>query len=455
MNSGSKHITLIGAGPAGTLLSIYLARRDYRVTVYERRPDLRRTDIPAGRSINLALANRGMSALAEVGLGAPVNELLIEMRGRMLHDERGDQQLQLYGRKPHEFIYSISRQALTALLLNAAEATGRVQILFNHSCQRIDFARHLLSIRDESQGAVQPVEFERVIGCDGIHSPVRQALLEAASGRCVEEPLDHGYKELSIPPGTGGAFQMEPHALHIWPRGGYMLIALPNQDGGFTVTLFLPNEGLDSFATLTSAGAVRSFFERNFPDAVPLMAHLADEFFAHPTGGLSTIRTTPWHYGGAAVILGDAAHAIVPFHGQGMNCAFEDCSTLNACMERYGEDWAAVFAEFERLRKPNAEAIADLSLENYVEMRSTVRDPKFQLKKELAWRIEERHPHRFIPRYSMVMFHRLPYAEAKRRGAVQEEILEALTAGITDLDQIDYAYADRLVSERLTELAEP
>jgi kynurenine 3-monooxygenase len=448
-----RRVTLIGAGLAGSLLAIYLARRGHRVTLYEWRPDLRRVEVPAGRSINLALANRGIAALAALGLMEDVEKLLIPMRGRMLHDEHGRLELQPYGQHPHEVIHSVSRPMLTALLLDAAEATGRVRARFGRRCEAVDLATGTLTLCDGSGGR-EAIPFEVVIGCDGVNSSVREAILEATSGACSDEPLAHGYKELSIPPAAGGGFRMEPHALHIWPRGGYMLIALPNLDGGFTVTLFLPHEGQDSFAALTDEAQLRAFFEARFPDVSALMPHLAAEFFRHPTGRLGTLRTRPWQVCDRALILGDAAHAVVPFHGQGMNCAFEDCSALDACLERWPDDWAQAFTEFESLRKPNAEALADLSIENYLEMRSTVRDPKYQLKKALAFRLEDRHPERFIPRYSMVMFHRIPYAEAKRRGVIQDQILEVLTAPGGDLDGVDYGYADRLIAERLDEISE-
>jgi kynurenine 3-monooxygenase len=446
---GSERVTVVGAGPAGALLSIYLARSGHTVTVYEKRPDLRRVDLPAGRSINLALANRGLRALAEVGLRDQVQPLLIPMRGRMIHTEAGHLQLQPYGHRPHEVINSISRSGLTALLLDAAEATGRVDIRFNHECEEVNLNDHLLTLRDEITGAAQQASFNRVIGCDGIQSAVRHAVLHATQGSCIEEPLAHSYKELSIPPAPNGGFQMEANALHIWPRGEYMLIALPNLDGGFTVTLFLPNAGELSFASLTDAAALLRFFATQFPDALALMPRLAQEFFTNPTGRLSTLRVAPWHCRDDALILGDAAHAIVPFHGQGMNCAFEDCSAFDQCLARHGEAWEQVFAALEDLRRPDADAIADLSLENYVEMRSTVRDSRFQLKKELAWRLEDRHPERFIPRYSMVMFHDIPYAEAQRRGRIQDEILTTLTDRAHTLEDVDYAVADRLIEERL------
>ncbi len=452
MGREEQPITVVGAGPAGGLMSLYLARRGLRVFVYERLPDLRRVAISAGRSINLALANRGLHALSEVGLTAQVEQHLIPMRGRLLHDVAGSLDFQPYGHRPHEVIYSVSRQALTALLLDAVEATGRVEIRFRHNCLGVNLEHRCMTLYDEANDRLHEVAFHRIIGCDGVHSPVRHAVLAATAGRCTEEPLAHGYKELTIPPADDGGFRMEAKALHIWPRGGFMLIALPNLDRGFTVTLFLPCEGDPSFASLTDEAELCAFFEHSFPDAVALMPRLAQEFFSHPTGRLSTLRCTPWHVRGEAVILGDAAHAVVPFHGQGMNCAFEDCSALDACLGRLAGDWERAFSELEALRRPNAEAIADLSIENYLEMRSSVREPRFQMRRELGWRLEERHPRRFIPRYSMVMFHRIPYAEAKRRGQIQEGILDRLTTGIEDLAEVDLALADRLIGECLSEL---
>ncbi|MEE8334369.1 MAG: FAD-dependent monooxygenase, partial [Alphaproteobacteria bacterium] len=268
-------------------------------------------------------------------------------------------------------------------------------------------------------------------------------------GVVAEEPLGHGYKELAISPGPDGAFRMAGTALHIWPRGGYMLIALPNLDGSFTTTLFLPNEGVDSFATFNTTRDVETFFERNFADAVPLLDDLVDTFSRNPTGSLSTIRCKPWRYRAGAVLLGDAAHAVVPFHGQGMNAGFEDCVALDDCVERLGADWESVFTAFEEERKPNGDAIADMALENYVEMRDSVRDPAFLLQRELAWKLEEMYPDIFIPRYSMVMFHLLPYAEAYARGAIETSILQELTRTAESLDDIDFAHAERLIKEKL------
>jgi kynurenine 3-monooxygenase len=440
----TPEITLVGAGLAGSLLAVFLARRGHRVALLERRPDPRIAGAAGGRSINLALANRGIAALEEVGAMDTVRSALIPMVGRMLHDEEGRLKLIPYGNKPHEVIYSVSRGGLNELLLDAAERTGKVSIRFDATVGGVDFGnRRVLP---------QGMPYDVLIGTDGSASPVRGAILERTGGWLDEAPLGHGYKELTIPAGTagvGGGFRMEKNALHIWPRGEYMLIALPNADGSFTATLFLPQTGEESFEVLTTPDAVRALFERRFADAIPLMPRLVEDFFGNPTGHLETIRCAPWSFEDHALVLGDAAHAIVPFHGQGMNAAFEDCSAFDRCLADPDRPWSEVFAEFESLRRPNTDAIADMALENYVEMRSTVREPKFQLKKELSFRLEERHPDRFIPRYSMVMFHTLPYAEAQRRGAIQEGILDELTSGAASADEVDFERADRLIEERL------
>ena len=458
----TSEITLVGAGLAGSLLAIFLARRGYRVTLLERRFDPRKTALASGgRSINLALANRGIAALEEVGVMESLRPALIPMAGRMLHDEEGRLRLIPYGNKPHEVIYSVSRAGLNALLLDTAESTGRVSIRFGETVSGVDFDNRRVRLLAGADPEPQTSPYDVLIGTDGSASAVRAAILERTGGRLGEEPLGHGYKELSIPAagesggrGDGGPFRMEKNALHIWPRGEYMLIALPNVDGSFTATLFLPNRGEESFEALTTPEAVDALFARRFADAIPLMPTLVEDFFGNPTGHLETIRCEPWSFEDHALVLGDAAHAIVPFHGQGMNAAFEDCSAFDRCLRQGAPDrtWSEVFAEFERRRRPDTDAIADMALENYVEMRSTVREPKFQLKKDLSFRLEERHPGRFIPRYSMVMFHTIPYAEAKRRGAIQEEILDELTSGAasaTSIDEVDLARADRLIADRL------
>jgi len=449
----TPEITLVGAGLAGSLLAIFLARRGHRVTLLERRLDPRKAAGSAGRSINLALANRGITALEEVGVMEGLRSALIPMAGRMLHDEEGRLRLIPYGNKPHEVIYSVSREGLNSLLLNAAEATGRVSIWFGETVCGVNFDDRQARVLTGKEPEQKTTPYDVLIGTDGSASAVRAAILEQTGGRLDEEPLGHGYKELSIPAagggGGGGWFRMERNALHIWPRGEYMLIALPNVDGSFTATLFLPNQGDESFQALTTPEAVYTLFERRFADAIALMPRLVEDFFGNPTGHLETIRCEPWSFEDHALVLGDAAHAIVPFHGQGMNAAFEDCSAFDRCLSDPDRPWSEIFADFEKRRRRDTDAIADMALENYVEMRSTVREPKFQLKKDLSFRLEERHPGRFIPRYSMVMFHTIPYAEAKRRGAIQEGILDALTSGAASLDEVDLARADRLIAERL------
>jgi kynurenine 3-monooxygenase len=447
-----KAVTVVGAGLAGTLAALFLARRGLAVTLLERRPDLRCVDLPAGRSINLALANRGLKPLRRAGLDARVTPLLTPMRGRMIHDPHGTLDFQPYGQRPHELIHSVSRPGLNAVLLDAAEKSG-VEIRFGWRCVGADFEHDRLEFEDAG-GRREARTLGPTVAADGAGSVLRQALARLPGHASHEELLPHGYKELSIPPGDGGMHSMEPQALHIWPRGGHMLIALPNLDGSFTVTLFLPLSGAPSFAGLGEDPArIAAFFQREFPDAAALMpTHVAD-FLAHPVGELGTVRCGPWHRDGQLVLLGDAAHAIVPFHGQGLNCAFEDCLALDDTLAAAGGDWSAAFAAFSRRRKPEAEAIADMALENYVEMRDSVRDPRFLLQKAVAFELERRFPERFVPRYSLVMFRDdVPYSEAQRRGRIQAAILDELTTGCSDPAGVDYEHAARLVGERLAPL---
>jgi kynurenine 3-monooxygenase len=446
--SAQPPVTLLGAGLAGSLLAVFLARRGHAVTVYERLPDMRKHEIPAGRSINLALAHRGIRPLQAVGLMPEVQKLLIPMRGRMLHDKSGVTSLTPYGRTPSEVIHSVSRPGLNMLLMDAAEKAG-ARFHFGQRVADLDFDKGHVSLVEEPGGRRHGIEAEILIATDGGGSAVRQALIRHRGVKVTEDILPHAYKELTIPASKDGSHRMEKHALHIWPRGGYMLIALPNLDGSFTVTLFLARDGSPSFAELERPSEVERFFATEFPDALALIPDLDKEFRAHPTGMMGTVHAGSWHADGRALLLGDAAHAIVPFHGQGMNCAFEDCLVLGECLASGGGDWQNVFAEFERLRRPNAEAIAAMALENYVEMRDAVRDPKFQLQKRLGFLLEERNPGMFVPRYSMVMFHHLPYTEARLRGAIQQRILDALTVDVKDLEEVDLARGDALVRAEL------
>ncbi|HET7370731.1 MAG TPA: NAD(P)/FAD-dependent oxidoreductase [Gammaproteobacteria bacterium] len=444
----SSRPAIIGGGLAGSLAATYLARRGHDIALYERRPDIRNHDLPAGRSINLALAGRGIAALKQAGVYESVRELALPMRGRMIHDRVGQTNLQPYSQNPDEVIHSISRTELNRRLLDAAEAAG-VELYFDHCCTGIDCDSGTLQFEHEPESRVFDRAHQPIIAADGAGSIVRRALMKTAGAETNEDILDHAYKELTIAPGPGGKHRMDPAALHIWPRGGYMLIALPNLDGSFTVTLFLAKAGEPSFATLTDASAVESFFDEQFPDAAALMPDLAEVFFDNPTGMLGTVWCPRWHHDGNVLLLGDAAHAIVPFHGQGMNCAFEDCLLLDRTLEQTRDDWPKAFAAFAEARKPDTDALARMALENYVEMRDAVRDEGFKLRKEIGWRLEARHPDRFVPRYSMVMFRSLPYADAFERGRIQQEILMKLSKGIATADQVDLELADRLISERL------
>jgi kynurenine 3-monooxygenase len=443
-------IAIVGGGPAGSLLAIVLARRGFTPVVYERSARFGSID-GAGRSINLALAARGLHALKLAGIADDVAPHLIPMRGRMVHKLDGTQRFLPYGQKPGEEIHSIARAALNTLLYRLAAERYGVDYRFEHRCVGVDAATGAPIV--EAAGGRTALEYDVVFAADGAGSDVRRSLAQAGAIEATEELLDHGYKELTIPAGEHG-FALEPHALHIWPRGGYMLIALPNPGGSFTATLFLPHSGTPSFAAVPPSEAP-AFFAREFPDALPLMPRLAAEYRDHPTGVLGTVHCTPWSYRGKLCLVGDAAHAIVPFHGQGMNAAFEDCTALDRAVGAAGPnpDWARVLRAFEHGRAPNARAIAAMAIENYREMRDDVRDPVFELRAALSFELERRFPERFIPRYSMVMFHpEISYAEAQRRGAIQLEILQELTPDTASMARVDFARAAVLIEERLSRL---
>ncbi|MDE1460858.1 FAD-dependent oxidoreductase [Spartinivicinus poritis] len=453
MNNDQETVVVIGGGPVGAMMATFLANQGFTVTLYEKRADLRKHNLSAGRSINLALANRGIDALAKLGLMNQVKQLMIPMAGRMVHHPNGNTQFQAYGQQPHEVIYSISRAELNRLLLNTAEATGKVSLHFNYQCQQVDWDSNQIVIRSMQTKADQCIRFDRLIGADGAGSVIRQALIDRCTGHDEYQPLGHSYKELTIPAGPGGQFRLTAEALHIWPRGGYMMIALPNQDGSFTVTLFLPNEGPNSFATLNSSEKVQCFFAEQFPDALPLLPALCEDFFSNPTGHLGTVRCAPWHFQDKGVLIGDAAHAIVPFHGQGMNCGFEDCAALASCVNQFN-NWSDCLIEYNARRFLNGNAIADMAIENYVEMRDSVLDPHFLLKKAIGFRLEQEYPNHFIPRYSMVMFHRIPYVNAQRRGRINEAILDQLAQGISHIDELDWVLADHLVRSQLNKIGD-
>jgi kynurenine 3-monooxygenase len=448
-NSDHK-ITIAGAGLAGALLATLLARRGWRVEVFEKRPDPRTKGYEGGRSINLALAERGLHALRQAGLTDAVMAQAVMMRGRMVHPKGAAAQLQRYGKDDSEVIWSVHRGRLNISLLDAAEAAGAT-IRFNQRLDSVDFDSKRLVLIDDHERQRSEHEFDVLIGADGAGSAVRQALKSELDLDERFESLGHGYKELEVPPTANGDFAIEANALHIWPRGHYMCIALPNTEKTFTVTLFLPNEGDPSFAMLPDHVAAHAFFAEEFADALALIPDFDADWSGHPIGTLSTLYIDHWHLDGRAVLLGDAAHAMVPFHGQGMNCAFEDCVALLQCIEA-SPDWPSAFATFADQRKPNAAAIQAMALENYVEMRDRVDDPDFLLQRQLERVLAERHPGLFVPRYSMVSFLRIPYATALERGKIQRRILVESTAGCAGLDQVDLVAADARVRERLQPL---
>ena len=451
MSAKPETISLIGAGLNGPLLALGLVQRGFRVEIYERRPDMRRERIRAGRSINLALSTRGIHALNEAGLWNEMRKIVIPMKGRMMHSVTSELTFQPYGKDEAEVINSISRAELNIALMNAAEAQG-VKICFQQRCTGIDLKTGSLKLRDERTGEDKALESSVVIGCDGSASAIRSEMMKLGRFNFSQQYLDYGYKELTIPAGPDGKHVLETNALHIWPRGNYMLIALPNVDGTFACILFLPFEGQDSFAQLTTPAAVVKFVETRFPDAIPLMPNLADNFFANPTGSMVTIKCSPWHVEGRVLLLGDAAHAIVPFFGQGINCGFEDCTSLLALLDHHGADWARVFSDFETARKVNTDAIADLAVENFVEMRDRVANPRFLFRKKVELALEAKYPQIFVPKYAMVTFHRIPYAIALKRGQVQDRMLTELCEPIKRVEDLDWNKADRLIHSELTPL---
>ena len=448
--SSRETVNILGAGLCGSLLAVMLARRGFPVTVREVRPDPRGSRHSAGRSINLALSARGIRGLRAAGVFDAVEHLLLPMRGRMIHETDGRTGLLPYGQREHEMIYSVSRAELNRILIDVAERDFGVEILFEHGVTAYDVEAR--EVRLQAGDGDYSLPARALIAADGAGSHIRRAYDDNEAIGPSEALLPHSYKELTIPPTASGGFELDEGALHIWPRSDFMLIALPNPGGDFTLTLFMPNEGDNSFAALDTADRVNAFFNEHFADVVPLIPDLAGSYARNPVGILGTVRCRHWHVGDSFLLIGDAAHAIVPFHGQGMNLAFEDCVVLDELVgDDAAPDWGSIFARFEAEQRPNANAIADMALENYVEMRDTVRDPKFALQKELAFELERRLPDRFIPRYSMVMFHdEIPYATAQQRGRVQAELLRELTLSADTLDEIDLNAAERLAADRLS-----
>ena len=416
----TKHIAIVGAGLVGSLLAIYLVKRGYKVSVFERRFDMREHLIDGGRSINMALSNRGIKALEEIGLARLLKENAVPMNGRMIHDLSGKLTFQPYG-KQGEFINSISRAGLNMVLTSEAERQG-VEFFFEHRCTAVDFSR--TEITFQVHAASIHKTFDLIIGADGAFSAVRGAMQFTDRFEYSQTYIEHGYKEFRIPPGENGQFMLEKNALHIWPRESFMLIALPNPDSTFTCTLFFPFKGNPSFSSVREPEDFLAFFEKTFPDAVPLMPTLMEDLRDNPTSSLVTIRCYPWA-SNKTLLIGDAAHGIVPFFGQGMNCGFEDCRILNELLDKYKDDWEVVMPAFQQLRKPNTDAIARLALDNFVEMRDLVADSDFLLRKKIEARLHELFPQKWIPLYSMVTFNEnIPYSHAYTIGQAQKKIMD-------------------------------
>ena len=485
-----QKVIIIGAGLSGSLLAIYLAKRGIEADVYEARGDMRKIEMSAGRSINLALSDRGIAALREIGMDEYMLREAVPMLGRMVHSVTGETKLLPYSGRKGEYINSISRAGLNVALMNEAEKYAGVKFYFNQKCVDFDCDTGEAVLENAETGERKTVKGDTLIATDGAGSAVRNAMLRGGGGvprfNFSQQFLEHGYKELHIPPAPdGGGFLMEKNALHIWARRSFMMIALPNFDGSFTCTLFLAHKGENSFESIlqgewgkreinhrltqidadkktdkssqinnsenssvfypcesvvgSSSEAEKSlmdFFETNFPDAIPLMPTLTEDFFANPVGNLGTIKCFPWNVGGKSLLLGDSAHALVPFYGQGMNCAFEDCRVLDSLIEKHGTNWETIFTEHGRLRKENTDAIADMAEENFYEMRDAVADPVFVRKRELETRLEQTFPD-YFSKYSMVTFREdLPYSVAKEKGNAQDKLLMEICTEVDDVSKI-------------------
>lgn len=431
----SKSVTVIGAGLVGSLLTIYLAKRGYTVNVYERRSDMRKNKISAGKSINLALSDRGFRGLDGIGIGDEIRKIAIPMNGRFLHNPDGSTGFQPYG-KQGQFINSVSRSGINMKLMDLAETLPNVTLHFNEKCTGVDSKKGTATFINEETGKEHTVTSDLFFGSDGAFSAARlSSMIGHDRVEYRQFYIEHGYKELVIPAGPNGEFLIEKNALHIWPRKSFMMIALPNIDGTFTCTLFLPFKGEQSFEKLQTREDVKAFFEKVFPDALPLMPTLIDDFFHNPTSSLVTVKTFPWTFDNRLALIGDAAHAIVPFYGQGMNCGFEDCVVLDELITKHNENWPAIFAEYEQLRKPDGDAVADLALANFIEMRDKTADPKFLLQKKIEAWFSEKHPDKWIPQYTMVTYRPdIRYSTALERGQRNDAIMQDVMASIPGIE---------------------
>jgi len=442
-----KEAIVIGAGLVGALWAVFLARRGYAVKVFERRPDMRAAGYSGGRSINLAMSERGWKAIGQAGIREKIEQVAIPMPGRMMHSVSGELIFQPYGQE-NEAIYSVSRGGLNLELLRIAADFPNVEFFFEHRCVEVDLQQPKLTMENLLTGEITTLDAPLIFAADGAFSAVRYALQRTDRFDYTQQYLEHGYKELTIPAATNAEespffpYRMNPGALHIWPRGNFMVIALPNADGSFTCTLFLPYEGAVSFEKIKTDADILDFFQTYFPDTIPLMPTLFQDFHQNPTSSLVTVKCNPWQWQNRILLIGDAAHAIVPFYGQGMNAGFEDCTILDALHETHGGDWAQIIPAFAQKRRPDGDAIAELAQRNFIEMRDLVADPRFLLRKKIAAQLHARHPE-FLPVYSMVTFSNTPYHLALQ----EEEAQNQLFAKILSLENIENDWSGPAVEE--------
>lgn len=437
-----KHCTVIGAGLAGALCSLYLARRGYKVDLFESRPDLRLSSMDYGRSINLALSCRGFTGLAAMGLSDEVNQIMVPMRARAIHEVTGEVHYQPFGRHEEEYINAISRNSLNALLLDKAEAYPNIQLHFDMKLLDLNLQNKSLRFKT-NEGTEQEWTYQKLIGADGAASILRDLLQKKSIVEASREYLSHGYKELSISKiHTKG---MAREHLHLWPRDSFMLLGNPNPDDSITGSLFLAQEGEDSFASLTNDERLTIFFQKQFPDVFELMPNLVTEFFGNPTGTMSTIRCAPWYYKEECLLIGDAAHGIIPFFGQGMNSAFEDCRTFDGLLDKYNDDWGTVLPVFYEQRKKNTDAVALMSMDNYHEIHSDIRNPQFILKKQVERELMRRYPQRYVSKHVLVMFTNTPYAQAWALGELQSKLLDTICLLISNIKELNWHEIDELM----------
>lgn len=425
-----EKIAVVGGGLVGSMEAAYLAQNGFNVDVFENRDDIRKAELVAGKSINLALSDRGWKALGGIEMENKIRSIAIPMRGRKIHTSEGNHKFQPYGIKDQS-IWSVSRGKLNQLLLEKAASYKNCNLYFNHKCIGLDLKTNDLSF--ENNGEIIQKSYNRIIGTDGAFSAVRKQLQKSDRYNFSQHYLEHGYKELIIPSAPDRVHQMDPNALHIWPRGGFMLIALANLDGSFTVTLFLPFEGENSFEKLKNDAEVEKFFKKEFPDAFEMMPNLLNDYNTNPTGSLVTVRSYPWNYQDKILLMGDAAHAIVPFYGQGMNAGFEDCSILDELMKKHKNNWIDVMPAYTESRKRNGDAIADLAFRNFIEMRDLTANPEFLLRKKIEAWFTKKHPEKWLPLYSQVTFSHIPYADAVANAKKQDAIMDM----VMDLDDIN------------------